>query len=150
MIRPLRATLASLAFAGIALTSACTVPEPTHANASLEIDMFSGWQKPSAALDPEAADELIAYLDIRGKHSASTVGIKLPTGFRGLVVTPDETSSETTTIRVLPRVIYVTDSIGTVRIPDATGTAFDIVWQGARSSFDADVVEAVDTAQAEG
>lgn len=110
--------------------------------------MLSGSGKPSTALDSKTTDALVAYLDVRGKFAEPAVGQYLPTGFRGLIVTPDATASEPTAIRVLPRVVYVTDSIGTVRIPDIAGTAFGLVWDSARSGFDANVVEAVDAAQA--
>jgi len=99
---------------------------------------------PSAALDSKTANALFTYLDIRGKYAESTLGQNLPPDFRGLVVTLDATGSEPSTIRVLPHVIYVTDSMGTVRIADMMGKAFDLVWNDAQSDFDADVVAAVD------
>ena|GEM_PF-1986286 len=144
MTRPLRAAAIGLIAIAIALTSACTAPAPAHPNASIEVDLRPGRGMPTAALDSTTTNALFTYLDIRGKHAESTFGLTLPADFRGFIVTPDATASEPSTIRVLPNVIYVTDSMGTVRIADVMGTAFDLVWNGAQSGFDADVVAAVD------
>jgi hypothetical protein len=141
-----RAATACLIAATLALATACASDNPRYPDATVVVDVFSGRENPVVALDGDVAQELFDYLDKRADDVYPTPGALPQLGFNGLVVTLVDAESATSTIRVMPHAIYVYDPMGTVRISDLTGAAFDIVWPAVKPELDQATVEAIEEA----
>lgn len=158
MTLPRHALAASLLAAAATLVTACSSHEPAFPDATVRVEIFSGRENPVVPLDDATARELVAFLDTKAEDAFATLGAPLPLGFAGLVVSldavPDTEGGEVgvapgvdateSTIRVMPHSIYVTDAIGTVRLSDLNGTAFDLVWDAVKPALEPDVVDAVE------
>lgn len=144
-LRRLAAT-ASLIATALALTAGCASNDPRYTEATVVVDVMAGSDNPVVALDSDAAEELFAYLDRRAGNVYPTPGAIPQRGFNGLLVTLVDAESATSTIRVMPHAIYVYDSMGTVRISDLTGAAFDIVWPAVKPELDQATIDRVESA----
>lgn len=139
-----RALIACVLAGALAVTSACSAPTPARPGATVTVDLFSGRDDPVVSLDAGVTDDLVAYLDTKGPDAFSTLTATQQVGFGGLVVELDSDADAPSSVRVMPHAVYVTDSIGTVRISDLAGTAYDLVWASVKPQLEPDVVAAVE------